>query len=414
MYNKILGTFSSKVYSSAVSFLVIILTSRYLGPTGRGEISLFIANISLVQLFNEIIIGPAMVFLVSRHKTFHLLTLSFLWSFFISFVVILLIYITELSPASLIFDLFYLSVLYAFFSTTSKILQGKQEIKNYNILNIFQSTILIATLCFYFFILKITSIETYIYTLYIGYSIPTFISLLLVLKLCNDFNLSGIKNEFIIIIKTGFTAQINNFLSFLNTRLSYYIIALLYIDKSALGIFSLATSLVESVWLVSYSIAIIQYPIISASDNTQQGATLSVNLAKIAFWASSILIFIMLIIPESFYLLIFGNGFIGVKEIILLLSPGIITLSVSKIYWVYFSGTGNFKINNTFGLIGLVGTVFSSYILIKNFGIVGAAFSTLISHVLSGFYLFGAFRYYSGYSLKELLPKWNDYKLLKK
>ena len=414
MYNKILGTFSSKVYSSAIGFVIIILTSHYMGPIGRGEISLFIANLTLVQLFNEIIIGPALVFLVPRHKIIHLLFISVLWSFFISLIIVAILYLTDLSSNYLIIDLFYLSVLYALLSSSLMIIQGKQEIKKYNLINTLQSSILILILCVYLFVLKIISIESYIHTLYFAYSIPMFISLLYVLKLCDDFKLKGVGKEFIIILKTGFNAQISNFLNFLNSRISYYIIAVLYIDKSSLGIFALATSLVEAVWLVSYSIATIQYPIISSSDNYKQGAEISLSFSKITFWGSTLLILIMILIPEYIYLIIFGKGFAGIKEIILLLSPGIIVVSVSKIYWNYFSGLGKFKINNISGLIGLFCSTLSCYILIKYFGIIGAAYSTVATYIIISSYLFWAFRIDSGFTVKQLLPRWSDFKLLQK
>jgi O-antigen/teichoic acid export membrane protein len=419
MYNKIIGTFSSKIYSSVVSFAVIIITSRYLGPYGRGEISLFLANIAFVQLFNEIIIGPAMVFLVPRHKTFLLFFISIIWSLLLTCIVVTATYLTKISDEINSLNLFYLSLLYAIFSSGMMILQGKQKIKIYNLINILQSTILLIVVSLFCFVPNeplLINAPLYLYTLalYFAYTVPLFISTGYVLKFCEDFKLEGLWKEFIAILQIGFNAQISNFLNFINTRVSYYIIAIIYLDESSLGIFAVATSLIESVWLVSYSIATIQYPIISSTKNIGHAAEISLNFSKLTFWISAIIIVIMIALPESLYLLILGEKFAGVKELILLLSPGIIVLSVSKIYWNYFSGLGKFRINNIAGLIGLFGTILYSYYLIDNFGTKGAAYSTVITYFLTSIYLFWVFKIYSKFSIKQLLPALSDYKLFQK
>lgn len=414
MYNKIIGTFSSKIYSAVISFAVIIITSRFLGPYGRGEISLFVANLVFVQLFNEIIIGPALVFLVPRHKTFVLFFISIIWSLLLTTIVVSLLYLTKISDEETSLDLFYLSLLYSIFSSGMMIIQGKQKIKIYNLINILQSTVLIVVLGIFLFILKKASVEIYIYTLYFAYAIPFLVSTFYVFMLCDNFKLEGLGKEFTSIFKIGFNAQISNFLNFFNTRVSYYIIAILYIDETSLGIYTVATSLIESVWLVSYSIATIQYPLISSTDNLEHAAEISLNFSKLTFWISTSIIVIMIALPESLYLLILGMKFAGVKELILLLSPGIIVLSVSKIYWNYFSGLGKFRINNIAGLIGLCGTILYSYYLIDNFGTKGAAYSTVITYFLVSFYLFWIFKNYSKFSIKQLLPTLSDYKLFQK
>ncbi len=418
MYNKIIGTFSSKIYNAVISFIVILLTARYMGPSGRGEISLFIANLTLVQLFNEIIIGPAMVYLVPRHKTFHLLFISIIWSFLLTSIVVSFMFITGLVGDESGYHLFYLSFIYAVFSASMMIIQGKQKITYYNLTSIIQPTIQIILLYLIFSIYKESTARDAIYiyalALYPAYLIPLLISIIYVLILCDDFRLEGLWNEFIKILKTGFNAQISNFLNFINTRISYYIIAMVYLDKPSLGIFALATSLIESVWLVSNSIATIQYPLISAHDSSKHAEEISLNFSKLTFCASSILIVIMIILPESLYLLVFGEKFKGVKELIIILSPGIIILSVSKIYWNYFSGLGKFRVNNIAGLIGLCGTILYSYFLIDNYGTKGAAYSSVITYFLTSLYLFWVFKIYSKFSIKQLLPSLGDYKLLKK
>ena len=46
----------------------VIMTSRYLGAAGKGQISLFIANIVMVQHVGNLISGGSLVYLTPRIK----------------------------------------------------------------------------------------------------------------------------------------------------------------------------------------------------------------------------------------------------------------------------------------------------------------------------------------------------------
>jgi len=414
MYKIIASTIFTKGLGAFGSFIIVFMTSRLIGVEGRGEISLFIANLALVQLFNNIITGPALIYLIPRHKIFHIFIISFAWSILSSiFIIFLLSHTTFIDNYSII-DLLYLSVIFSILTSSMMIIQGNLEIKTYNLISLTQIAILIISLYSFIFFLNDRTIQSYIHALYISYIISLIISLTAIRKHFHSIRLSEILNELNAIFKIGFSAQISNFLNFINTRVSYYIISLLYIDKSSLGKFSLATALIESVWLISYGIATIQYPEISRSTDEQKNITLSLNYSKLTFWGSLIMILLLISIPENGYLYIFGSDFKGIKKIIILLSPGILLMSISKIFWNYFSGIGKFKYNNISGLIGLICSTLTTYFLIKKYGIEGAAYSTTLAYCLSSFYLIFMFNKLSRTNFASLLPSFNDYKIIKK
>jgi hypothetical protein len=61
--------FQSLVTKSAVAvvnFLILIISSKYLGVSSRGEISLFILNLSIVQIVSGIYTGYSIVHFVPK------------------------------------------------------------------------------------------------------------------------------------------------------------------------------------------------------------------------------------------------------------------------------------------------------------------------------------------------------------
>ena len=55
MLRQSLATFTGKFFIAAVNFLTLILTARYLGAEGRGVISLFIINLTIVSMVSNFI-----------------------------------------------------------------------------------------------------------------------------------------------------------------------------------------------------------------------------------------------------------------------------------------------------------------------------------------------------------------------
>jgi len=128
------------------------------------------------------------------------------------------------------------------------------------------------------------------------------------------------------------------------------------------------------------SISLVQYARIANTDDKKYSQELTVKLLKAGFFISLICIIPLLILPESFYLFIFGKGFIGVKQVIWILAPGVLVYNFSIILGHYFSGTGKYYINTIASSIGLVASVILFVLLIPTYITVGAGIATSISY----------------------------------
>ena len=73
MVKSIVNTLSTKFLSAVFSFLILLITSNYLGSQGRGEISLLIASITIVLLIANFVGGNTLVYLTPRKAISELL-----------------------------------------------------------------------------------------------------------------------------------------------------------------------------------------------------------------------------------------------------------------------------------------------------------------------------------------------------
>jgi hypothetical protein len=65
---KLISTFLVRFILAINTFGVFILSTRYLGAEGRGTISLFVANVTIVQLFSEIIFGSGYIHSINSSR----------------------------------------------------------------------------------------------------------------------------------------------------------------------------------------------------------------------------------------------------------------------------------------------------------------------------------------------------------
>jgi len=189
----------------------------------------------------------------------------------------------------------------------------------------------------------------------------------------------GVKNEF------------NYLLQFLNYRLSYYFIVIL-LGLNDLGIFSIAVSITEAVWIISRSMSAVHFSNVINSEDKIQSINEALLYAKQSFLISTLILAVAIVLPDKLYSLVFGNEFSGLKKLVLYLAPGIIAIAVSNLFGHYFAGTGKLNLLRNKSLIGLAVTLFSLPLLLKKYKLTGACIAVDLSYVFSSLYLWIMFR----------------------
>ncbi|MCK5338544.1 MAG: polysaccharide biosynthesis C-terminal domain-containing protein [Bacteroidales bacterium] len=387
MINKILNTFGTRSLSAVINFLIAIAVSQYLGPNGKGEQGIIIATIAFVLVFSNLVGGGTLVYLVPRYKFSVLLLPSYLWSLLISIFAFGILFIFKIVDQQFILHISALSVLNSFTNIHSTLLIGREKIKAANLVSLAQPLIVILSLLVYFLLLKEESITAYIHSLYFAFGGSLLISIIYMAKTFGKLSFHpvgeylGVTRE---LFRLGFMNQMAHITQMMSFRLSYYFLELYHGDASV-GIYSNGIQIMESIWLISKSISLVQYAQIANTNDKKYSQELSIKLLKAGVIISLLCIIPLLLLPESFYLYLFGNGFSGVKKVIWILAPGVLVYNFSIILGHYFSGTGKYHVNTIASSIGLVVSIILFTALIPSYVTIGAGIATSISYAVTSF-----------------------------
>jgi O-antigen/teichoic acid export membrane protein len=379
MFKKIAGTIGTRVVVAALTFLVVVMNTNFLGPEKVGTISLVIFAITIVQMVNNFIGGASLAYFVPRAPLIRLFLPAVAWSFVSSLGVVLVLQASGAIPVGFFVHVMILSLLQSLASVNLMILLGREKIRAINTVSLAQIIILVLTLLFLFFIQKNREIISYIVGLYLSYFLAFSWSLTLVLPAVRRVPLTGTWKLFRGVLSYGGWAQAGNLFQLFNYRISYYFIRI-FTGKGPLGVYSVGIQLSEGLWILSRSISMVQFARISNQDDHGYAARLTLLFVKISFLATVILLGGILLLPESFFVFIFGQGFSGVKMVMFSLAAGIALLSVSIVISPYFSGTGRPWVNTIGAAIGLVFTLLLSFILVPVYGIIGAGIAASVAY----------------------------------
>lgn len=391
MFKKILNTFGTKIAAAVLNFLIAIIISQTLGDSGKGTQALLLTTISFILIFSDIICGASIIYLAPRHSFKKILVASVIWATLIAVVMGFAIWLfyPKLAP-DMVAHVAILSLISSLSNINFRFLVGKEEIKKANYNTLLQPVLLVATLIIYYILLKRTDIYGYIIGLYAAYG-GTF--LLGVWMLRKEYaNLPNDKDKdygpvLRDLFKYGFLNQTGHFVQFFNLRLSYYLLDR-FINVGRVGVFSNAVSLAESIWIISNSIALVQYARIANADDRAYAQKLTLDLSKICLLVSAFAVIVLCLLPSQVYVFVFGLDFGEMAGLIRILAPGILFYCVFLILGHYYSGTGRYQMNTYAALCGLVATCVCGFTLIPFYDVTGAAITSAVSYTVNALFLF--------------------------
>ena len=417
MIKKILSTTLTRILGAVISLLIVVINARVLGAAGVGHIGLVILDITIINLVSGYFGSAALVYFTPRTPTRQLLLLSFISSF-IGPVLFYFFYLVV--PFSLkqivLFDsldlMYVLSISFAltFASNLMSIILGKQKIFIHNILTILQLITLALLVLLSFYINNSTSVYVYFDAFLISNILVLVVSLSIVFTWVFQENNSKKLDSNLLkdIFKYSLWTQTASILQMFNYRLPYYFLQA-SVGNSGLGVFTNANQIAEGLWIPSKSIAMVQYSKISNNSSHEYNSKLTIKLLKFSFILTLILSIVVVMFPPEFYVFVFKHKeFAEIRDVLLILIPGILCMVVTMITNHYFSGIGKPRLNFLASFVSLLFMIVSSIFLIKTYGLIGAAWASTITYgigaIISTFY----FLKISNTSFSDLLITKND------
>ena len=374
-------TMFSRAAIVLINLLIVVFIARFWGAEGKGYQTLFVTYLGNIAIVANIFTNSSISYYIRKLGAAKLYASACLWIFISSSLGVLLYYFLPISNIenNAFFVLLLISSLLAGYITFHNALYiGMQKIKYYNLIILLQPLFL---LIFMVLLFKITEINyfayfyAYIFSLIVVISIAFFLTRKTVGRIGIKFDFSVAKKSF----NYGFQNELSSFFQFLTTRLSIYLIPY-YLSEASLGVFAVGLSISESVWHISKSISMVQYSKIIKEGNTQsaRNGVITASLFSVVF--SFICIAIILMLPATVFTRIFTDEFYDVKQITLLMSPGILFISFSNIYGHYFAALGKMKVLILKSVVGAILTLIMLVIFIPLWNINGACITSSIAH----------------------------------
>jgi len=116
---------------------------------------------------------------------------------------------------------------------------------------------------------------------------------------------------------------------------------------------------------------------------------------------------------KQFFTGVFGESFNKMQLPMLILIPGIFSLSLLALLSAYFAGKGKIKVNLYAAIIGLIVMITGDFIFVPRYGILGAAIVSTVSYMVNtGFSMWHFHREYSIHWIEFFKWKKTDYNWL--
>ncbi len=419
MIRNIIGTISSKIAIALMTLILVVVNANYFGAEGVGTIGLVILCISILQLLSSFAGGGALIYLSVHYPIKKMGLVYLIWTTFISIFGVIVMNYFNIIPQNFDIHVAILSFLLSIYSFSTSILIGREKIKLFNIISLFQIVILLSGVLVLYNIFSLNDLHIYFYSLYAAYGISAIISTFISFKFFENGKTEHFKKVTIEMFKYGSYVFAASFMQLMNYRLSYFFIDQ-FGSRATLGIYDSGIKLSEGIWLIPKSLALVEYSKVSNSNDKVFNIKLAISFVKVAFLITIVAVGFLCLIPENWFTLVLGKDFTGIKYGIISISLGIVTFSISIILSHYFSGIGKIYHNTISSGIGLILTVSLNLLFIQDAfqqgmytGLITAGVITSVSYIFGTLYQFIIFVRLNSISILKFIPNKADIDLVK-
>jgi|Deesub1362A_J573_1020465.scaffolds.fasta_scaffold01542_5 O-antigen/teichoic acid export membrane protein len=385
-------TFVSRVLFFFLSLGTSIAIARVLGPQGKGIYTLAILLPTLITTLINLGIGPATVyhFAQGRYSRREILGSNIFFGFSISCLglvvglIIALFFQESLFPGvPTKYLIVALSLVPAtlFFKYLQNILLGAQRFKEYNLIEIFRSLLMLL-----FVLIALVLFKAGV----VGAIVASFFSWVtsglilffwseeaaggIVFKLNRDY----LKKASIY----GLQVHLANILSFLNYRVDMFLVNG-FLNPTAVGFYSVSVALVEKLWLISQAASTVLFPKVAAEEDEQKRKSFTPLVSRTVLWVTALGALILFFLSRWVIEFLYSKTFLPAVSPFRILLPGIVALSVSRVLANDIAGRGKPMLNTYVSIFTLLTNIVLNIIWIPRYGISGAALASTTSYTFT-------------------------------
>ena len=425
VYNSAL-TVLRQVTGIIIGMLSAMIIARILGADGQGKYALIILLPNMFYTLFNIGLPASTVYYIGKKEYLlenvfktNLLTavaLSVVTGLFSYFFIYLYkdIFYDQIEWSILALSLISLPII--FLSRNLQVIfQGKEEFEKYNLIVILNQLGFFVFCVVFLFVLEMGLLGAVVG--FVCSQLLVLLALFYFLKKEFDltfsrgsFSKSYFRNSFYY----GFKGHISNILAFINYRIDLFIIAY-FLNDGAVGLYSVAVTIVERIWIVSQSVSTVLFARVSNLNNDIERANFTAIVARNVLFMSLIGGLLLYFLADWIIHLLFGAEYFDAIIPFIWLIPGVVLLSFSRILSNFFSGIGKPEINTYVASFTTILNIGLNIYFVPKLGVKGAAIATSItytSNMLIKTTIFGVVN--KMFFLEFLLVKSSDFELYKK
>lgn len=385
MYKKIVKdmfvTFSTTVLMALFGFVSSILVARLLGPEKQGAAKIIIILPTMMLTFMNFGIDVAVLYFSAREKFFRSMNrlMGRITLFFILIVAVV-------GPAVIFFGRGYfvnipLAYLFSalplvplnFYQTTqTAIIRAENRYMKYNLINTVKQTS-------YFVIVMLVIFYKNLWVVIAA----NYAMVLAGIVMCK----AGVRHEdaegagrphLKDILKFGLKSYISNTVNYLNYRFDDIYLKP-FVSLSSLGIYTVAQTLSEQIWMIPNSVSIVLLPRLAAMEEEEKK---NVSLRACRYVATVMFLISLLAVALAgiIFPLLYSKNYSDSVLPFRILMIGTFLMSYGKILMNAIAGYGRPGRNISANVAGSLSNVVLNILLIPKYGILGAAVSGMISY----------------------------------
>jgi O-antigen/teichoic acid export membrane protein len=386
-------TFGSRLFSAVISFAMIVAISRLLGPEDRGLCALYLVIIALIAGISDIAGGAASAFLLNNYTVKQLQRVQMVWTILPAVCVPFIFYSVQSISIQEAILLVLAGWVHCSWNMQQYLLLGLHKFTRINLANVLVPALSI----FLFLVFYYSGWQhriAYLASISIAWC-TAFLSGFIFLKIIDSasnyeprpFSIKGI-------FHVGFSNQIAHLTSTINSRLVFFIM-----PAASLGLWSNSLTLAEAMFLIPGSLGQVLYAL-EVKNNGKMGTS---SHFRTAWWGnlviSSIGLLVLFLLPDSFWVFLFGESFAGIRPLIVFLLPGIFFYSLYLLFSYRQSASGYFIQNFKALSAGLIVNLSYSglHYYQGDYSVQTAGYGLVLSWIFSAVVAF--------YLFKKTLPK---------
>lgn len=409
-----LVTLSRQVSGIMLGLLASVIIARVLGPEGNGMYQLIVLLPTTLMTLLNFGVGSASVYYVGQKKydMRDIIKTNTASGFVLSLGAILIGSLVVFYAA----DRFFAGVPHPYLYSILIIMpllmlndfylvlfQGVQDFKSFNTLALVRQLVALLTLALLLLLLDTGLVGT-VFSFTIGVLAQFVLTLYFLRKRLNITLFSGdisrqyFKDSF----KFGYKAHFSNVLSFINYRADMFIISM-FLTPAAVGLYGVAVTIAEKLWIVSQAISSVLYPVISSSTDNESKNKLTGAISRNVLFFSVLGGILFYLASNLVFSLLFGEAYDRSSDILKMLLPGIILFSVDRILSNDLAGRGKPELNMYTSIFTVASNIVLNFLLIPKIGISGAAISTSVTYSLSTLIKMVLFKKETGLSYSKFI-----------